>query len=310
VAAGGYAWWYLDALSDDGDSALVAIAFVGSVFSPYYARARRLAGASAVAAEQHVALNLALYRRGQRGRWTMTERGATALQRTATQLVIGPSQWAWRGDALELSLDEWGPPWPLSSRVRGRVRLHPLALGTPAPLDLNGSNAHRWWPLAPCARVEVDLAEPGWRWRGSGYLDSNRGDAPLADGFRRWQWARAALDGRHSAVQYDAELRQGGQRALALRFDARGQCTPLEPPALATLPATGWRLGRSVRGDAAQPPRLQQTLQDAPFYARSLVHAQWAGQPVLAMHESLDLDRFNQPWVQAMLPFRMPRRAG
>ena len=32
------------------------------------------------------------------------------------------------------------------------------------------------------------------------------------------------------------------------------------------------------------------------------------GQPVRAMHESLNLRRFRQAWVQAMLPFRMPRR--
>jgi len=25
------------------------------------------------------------------------------------------------------------------------------------------------------------------------------------------------------------------------------------------------------------------------------------------VHESLSLDRFRAPWVQAMLPFRMPR---
>jgi carotenoid 1,2-hydratase len=35
VAPGGYAWWYLDALSDDGRHGLVVIAFIGSVFSPY-----------------------------------------------------------------------------------------------------------------------------------------------------------------------------------------------------------------------------------------------------------------------------------
>ena len=37
VAPGGYAWWYVDALSDDGRHGLTIIAFVGSVFSPYYA---------------------------------------------------------------------------------------------------------------------------------------------------------------------------------------------------------------------------------------------------------------------------------
>ena len=34
VPPGGYAWWYVDALSDDGRHGLTVIAFVGSVFSP------------------------------------------------------------------------------------------------------------------------------------------------------------------------------------------------------------------------------------------------------------------------------------
>jgi carotenoid 1,2-hydratase len=32
------------------------------------------------------------------------------------------------------------------------------------------------------------------------------------------------------------------------------------------------------------------------------------GERTSAMHESLDMDRFTAPLVQAMLPFRMPRR--
>jgi len=34
---GRHVWWYVDAISDDGQHALSVIAFVGSVFSPYYA---------------------------------------------------------------------------------------------------------------------------------------------------------------------------------------------------------------------------------------------------------------------------------
>jgi carotenoid 1,2-hydratase len=49
------------------------------------------------------------------------------------------------------------------------------------------------------------------------------------------------------------------------------------------------------------------TLTDAPFYARSVLDAQWLGERVTVMHESLSLARFASPWVQAMLPFRMPR---
>ena len=41
VPPSGYRWWYLDGLSADGQRGLTVIAFVGSVFSPYYAAARR-----------------------------------------------------------------------------------------------------------------------------------------------------------------------------------------------------------------------------------------------------------------------------
>jgi carotenoid 1,2-hydratase len=37
------------------------------------------------------------------------------------------------------------------------------------------------------------------------------------------------------------------------------------------------------------------------------VASQLLGQPVVAMHESLSLDRFRSRWVQMLLPFRMPR---
>jgi carotenoid 1,2-hydratase len=53
---------------------------------------------------------------------------------------------------------------------------------------------------------------------------------------------------------------------------------------------------------------LAQTLEDTPFYARSLVRAKLAGQPAFGVHETLSAERFATPWVQAMLPFRMPRR--
>ena len=41
VDPGNYLWWYVDALSDDGQHGISIIAFVGSVFSPYYAWANR-----------------------------------------------------------------------------------------------------------------------------------------------------------------------------------------------------------------------------------------------------------------------------
>jgi carotenoid 1,2-hydratase len=52
---------------------------------------------------------------------------------------------------------------------------------------------------------------------------------------------------------------------------------------------------------------VRRTLEDTPFYARSVLQTRLLGQDAIAVHESLSLDRFRNPIVQAMLPFRMPR---
>ena len=61
----------------------------------------------------------------------------------------------------------------------------------------------------------------------------------------------------------------------------------------------------SPAGDA----HVRRTLEDTPFYARSVVSARFADASHDWVHESLSLDRFANPLVRLMLPFRMPRRA-
>jgi carotenoid 1,2-hydratase len=50
------------------------------------------------------------------------------------------------------------------------------------------------------------------------------------------------------------------------------------------------------------------TLEDGPFYTRSIMATRLLGEDIELMHESLSGDRFASPVVKAMLPFRMPRR--
>lgn len=305
MAPGGYAWWYLDAISDDGRCALVAIVFLGSVFSPYYARARASAPMGQAEPLEHVAINVALYGPGGK-RWAMTERSQRHMHRSTRELTIGRSSLAWDAGKLKLSLDEWCLPWP--ERLRGSVTLHPLALSACGPLPLDSHGDHHWWPIAPCARVEVDLQSPHGRWQGNGYLDSNRGRRPLEQTFAHWQWSRAELPKVGSAVIYEATEIDATRRQLALRFGVNGSVDNFEAPPDHVLPVSRWRVPRSQRCDAGQQPGLVKSLEDTPFYSRSLIDTHWLGQPVRAMHESLNLRRFRQAWVQAMLPFRMPRR--
>jgi carotenoid 1,2-hydratase len=296
----GYAWWYLDALSDDGAHGLTIIAFIGSVFSPYYAWARRRGPADP---SNHCALNVALY--GPRGkRWSMTERGAGALGRGPHWLAIGPSSLLWDQTGLIVTIDEVAAPVP--RRIRGTVRLIPSAIET-RMLALDDSGLHRWQPIAPCAEVEVSLTSPALSWRGRAYFDSNAGDRALEDDFRRWTWSRAVVPGG-TTVSYDVTpLAAKVAPRLAMRFDAAGGVADLPPLPEATLPRTRWGITRAVGTMRGHIPEVVSTLEDTPFYARSIVATTLTEGKAIAVHESLSLERFRTPWVRAMLPFRMPR---
>ncbi len=269
------------------------------MFSPYYAASRRRGDGDPT---DHCAVNVALY--NPRGKyWALTERRRTSLGQAAASLSIGRSALIWDGEGLAIEVDELAVP--RFTRLQGRIRLYPDAVTSRVTaLDANGY--HQWWPIAPSARVEIDMQGPSLRWSGNGYFDCNAGTRPLEQDFIDWTWSRArTADG--AAILYDAARRDGSSLSLAYRFDQKGRCLEFMPPPPAPLPATGWRIARRTRSDDVTQTRLHKTLEDTPFYARSLVEQRLCGEPVTAVHESLSLDRFRRRIVQAMLPFRMPR---
>lgn len=267
------------------------------MFSPYYRAAGRADPLD------HCAMNLCLY--GPAPRWTMTERGRGDVAREAGHLAIGPSSLRWDGDALVADIDERATPVP--RRAVGRIRVIPEAAND-AGFALGPGGRHHWRPLAPVARVEVRLDAPALTWSGHGYVDMNWGTEPLEDGFRSWNWSRSRLsDG--TMVFYEGTCRDGAPFGLSLRFDAAGRPDRVEPPPRRHLRRTNWLLPRSTRADADGRTRLVRTLEDTPFYTRSILSSGLGGETAPTMHESVDLDRFASRWVQTLLPYRMPRRA-
>lgn len=275
---------------------------MGSVFSPYYAWARR--GGRDTQPDDFCALNVALYSRDAK-RWAMTERGAAHCHRDSQQFTIGPSQVRWDGHSLVIDIDEVGMPWPF--RVKGQVRVHPERLfNFSTAIDQGGK--HRWGPLAPRARVEVNMQHPQQQWQGWGYLDSNEGDEPVTESCHEWDWSRSPLRDGSTAVIYDLQGRAGqADQLIALRFTPLGEVLPFEPPPRQTLPLTLWRIPRRMRSSG--PVKVTEQLEDTPFYQRALLHSELLGEQVLSFHESLLVPRLRSPIVQTMLPFRMPRRA-
>ena len=283
-------------MSDDGHYGITIIALIGSVFSSHYhwsGRGNPL---------NHCAMNVALYRpRGSR--WAMTERDSAAVDVTPTELTIGPSQMRWDGDALVISIDE--TTCPLPTRLRGTIKLVPQALNRRA-FALDAAGRHQWWPIAPKARIEVDMINPSLRWSGAGYFDCNRGTEPLEAGFKSWNWCYARLK-EGPAIFYDVTRRDGSKYAVAACCDASGTLVDLEPPPIGELARTLWRMPRATHADRGSQPRVLRTLEDAPFYSRSVVQSRIFGEETVGMHESLCLERLSSKLVRLMIPFRNPR---
>ncbi|QFT78620.1 hydroxyneurosporene dehydrogenase [Erythrobacter sp. THAF29] len=236
----------------------------------------------------------------------MTERPRGSVARDVTNLEIGPSHIEWKGDALEITIEERDKRLfnPFRRPVRGKVRVIPEALN-PASFALDPAENHIWHCMAPRARIEVAMEEPDTSWRGKGYFDHNRGSEPLETGFRTWHWSRAHM--REGAVVcYEGERGDGSVFASAIRFGADGIPEEANLPDVAHLPASKWRIARRTRSDIGVA-QVVRSWEDTPFYSRAELATQLYGEDVVSVQESLDMRRFASPLVQFMLPYRMPR---
>jgi carotenoid 1,2-hydratase len=112
-----------------------------------------------------------------------------------------------------------------------------------------------------------------------------------------------------TSVVYDVRPKQGPARVVAQRFSPDGSHQAFTAPKRYPLPASAWRIARGMCDESENRPEVITTLEDTPFYVRSLLRANLLGEKVTAVHESLDIPRVVSLPVRMMLPWRMPRRA-
>ncbi len=289
-------------MSADRRAGVTVIALVGNVFSPYYFAARRRGPAEPM---DFCALNVAVHGPGGSA-FVYTEWPPGEVHRTADHLGIGRSFLEWRGDHLAAHFDDVTVPG--YRPVHGRLWLYPHARFD-RPFVLDEAGRHRWWAIAPSARIEVEFDQPALRFSGTGYHDGNEGDEPIEAGFRFWTWSRLVLP-NGTAVLYDADRRRAGPFTLAALFGHDGTVTEIAPPPPANLGRTGlWLFPRPTRCEPGGAAEVLATQLDSPFYARTLMQTRLGGRVAVGVHEALSLDVFRTPWMQFMLRYRTLRYA-
>ena len=182
-------------------------------------------------AEEHLGVNLALYERGKKRAWVMSEHGAAALG------GVGDGGPAIGGSAIErtaagglrISIHERTAPFLVTlagvgARVDGTIdssRAGPPL--DPVELHADGGVRHLWHVLMRRARVRVRFTRPDFAFDGVGYHDVNAGDGRLERAFRSWSWARfhsaATASEARTTIVYATHERSGAARAWVV--DAR-----------------------------------------------------------------------------------------
>ncbi len=297
----GYAWWYIDVVSDDGMHGIVVIVFVGAVFSPFYARERRMAPYSGADPREHCAVNVSIY--GPHRRWVYSEEPYAAC--TTTTFTTKSARVERGHHEVQVEFEDLSAP--LGLPCKGSVAL--AATSPPASLgrvDL-GDGVHHWWPVHMNARAQVRLESPRACFDGVAYHDCNAGSCPLEQSFSGWSWERRASS-RGAEVLYDTQLIDGSEHQRGWLFSHDGQVEKLIRHTRRRFTRSRWGLERATFAERSADVRLVKTYEDTPFYTRSLLTVDNAnGERSHAVHERLDLRRFRKQWVQFLAQFRMRR---
>lgn len=220
---GAQEWWYFDAISDDGDDALVLIWFAALPFDPAYGMAvkRHLAAPGRYEAphpHDHCAINVSWYHKGRLAAYALNRYSKGAFEHRPDPFAISVAGNRLERDRCGYALHVETPALG-GGRLAVDLRFVPAPESQPFERDLGTpASPHLWILAAPDGRFEGSLVRTGraprsLAFRGRGYHDHNAGAEELSLAMRRWEWGRVH-HGLHTEIYYRAVPRDGRDQSL------------------------------------------------------------------------------------------------
>jgi len=287
--SGAYRWYYVDVAA--GDFTAVFIFMVGSIFSAKYSTSLKKGGLP----REHAAVNFALYEKGVRSQWVLTEYAKVAVSADGRRLNIGDS-WLQYDDGrltaeikdktTPFMMTDWGSPTQVKLDFTPEGPSHD-------EIELVPGLSHRWRPIAARGRATVTLEHLERTFEGRGYHDGNHGDVPLGSDLKGWEWVRVHRpDATEILYRPWADVPRQRVRIAANESTRVTESAPLSPTS-----RTNWGLQVPRALGLPGEPML---LESSPFYAR----AETVTADGHALGEVADFHRFHSPTVRWMANFK------
>ncbi len=287
--SGAYRWYYVDVAA--GDYTAVFIFMIGSIFSAKYSTSLKKGGLP----REHAAVNFALYEKGVRCQWVLTEYAKVAVSDDARTLSIGDSWLHYEDGRLVVEIKDKTTPFMMTgwgSPTKVRLEFTPEG-PTHDEIELVPGLSHRWRPIAARGRATVRLENQDLTLEGRGYHDGNHGDVPLGSDLKGWEWIRVHRpDFTEITYRPWADVPARQVHITADTAQSRGL---ILPAAETTRTTWGLRVPRAL-GLPGEPMLLE----SSPFYAR----AETVEGPSHALGEVADFHRFHSPGVRWMANFK------
>jgi carotenoid 1,2-hydratase len=316
---GGFAWWYLDLLNDQGDG-LVLIWFFALPFLPN--TSKNVAPSIALS---RPGVCVAVYRRYQQSFYLLQEDVTSSIQieDTSSEITIGASRFSIQsksGRALftaHIETELAGSRQPLVGMVRAQGP-HLNGLGDRLP-----SHVHTWSPLLTSTEGHARLTL-GEReiidMRGPVYLDRNASSEPLGKlGIDQWRWGHLAFADRE-LIFYQLLPAQGGPpQSFAVSVAKNGEALVTGADLRWSGPKQdlyGLKWHRCAELSDPQigqvQVRFRSLVDNGPFYLRFFIEATEtaSGKSGIGFAELVRPERIDLPAMRHFIQMRIHRKNG